>query len=742
MKTNWRDFEGRVRHIAQLIWGRPANPENIAGVDIDAVLHLDPQLSVLIEITKERTLGKVREDVTKLVTAQNTLHARRVIARSYCVVDAESVTEAMRTAGQESGIIVLTASQLSRQFFDFDRYKTARMSAPFGSAVNPLTGEKDDTEYVPVLYRIDGTEQDLTTSDIASHLQAGKHVILLGEYGSGKSRCIRETFRVLSHAALDSFCHPIAIDLRESWGLKRGPELIRRHFEDLGLDELSGQAIRAFNANALVVLLDGFDELGSQAWNNDPARLRAIRAHALQGVRDTLNRTAGGVLIAGREHYFTSTEEMFSALGTNATNCLVVKSREEFTDEQLQEFFDQRGIDIEIPAWLPRRPLICQTINNLSEDDRGAMFDAGASETAFWTHFMRVLCVRDAKIHVTFDPDTIYGVLKTLARLTRTKSSNVGPITLSDMQGAFEGTVGQSPGEEASVMLQRLPSLGRLSRETDDRQFTDLYILDGLRAKDVADITLSSLELVRDVLSAGWGNGLDALGQRILASESTCSDGKLLALIREAAAGGNKTLVTDAVSSLAVRKGEKIDFSGLRLDGYHFISLDLSKRLVENLYFHECTFGRIPFGSDHLKGVEISSCLAERVLGASSDKGLPSWAKLTGDIFESVDNTASIRRIGLKPSQQMLMTTIRKTFFQKGAGRKEEALTRGFARIGNPGLIDKVINLMLHEGLLEVSKGREGAVYIPVRKHTARMKQIMAELSNSKDPLWISVTEM
>jgi hypothetical protein len=138
------------------------------------------------------------------------------------------------------------------------------------------------------------------------------------------------------------------------------------------------------------------------------------------------------------------------------------------------------------------------------------------------------------------------------------------------------------------------------------------------------------------------------------------------------------------------------------------VTLDLSKRDMANITFKDC----------------------------SSVKGLPAWAAgLRSDHFESVDNTASIRRIGLKPAQQMLATTIRKTFLQKGSGRKEEALTRGFSRIGNPGLINKVLNLMITEGLLDTAKGSEGTLYIPVRKHTGRMKTILDELATSKDPL-------
>jgi hypothetical protein len=318
----------------------------------------------------------------------------------------------------------------------------------------------------------------------------------------------------------------------------------------------------------------------------------------------------------------------------------------------------------------------------------------------------------------------------------------VGPVTLSDLQRAFEDIVGQAPGEEASVMLQRLPSLGRLGTETDDRQFTDTYILDGLRAKDVGEIALTSLELIKDVLSTSWANGLDSLGQMILASDVKCSDNKLLALAQQAADSKNKTLASDLIAALFSRKSTPLDFGGIKLSDGHFMLLDFSNRDIQNLTLTNCTFANIIFESRSAKNVRISSSLAEKVTGATSIQGLPTWASLTADSYESAENTASIRRIGLKPAQQMLATTIRKTFFQKGAGRKEEALTRGFARLGTPGLTTKVINILIAEGLIEKVKGQEGALYIPVRKHTGRMKQLLAELTTSNDPLWRAVSDL
>ena len=102
-------------------------------------------------------------------------------------------------------------------------------------------------------------------------------------------------------------------------------------------------------------------------------------------------------------------------------------------------------------------------------------------------------------------------------------------------------------------------------------------------------------------------------------------------------------------------------------------------------------------------------------------------------------NISRIRRIGLSPSHEILTTIIRKTFFQKGAGRKEEALLRGLGRVGAKNMSGKIINLMIRENLLTTFKGDEGPVYAAVRTHTKRMQRLLNELDSSADPLWTKV---
>ncbi len=68
MTHTWKSLEGYVRGIAQLRWNAVCGPEHIHGVDFDGVVRLGADEVVLIEITKQFTLAKVREDIHKIAT--------------------------------------------------------------------------------------------------------------------------------------------------------------------------------------------------------------------------------------------------------------------------------------------------------------------------------------------------------------------------------------------------------------------------------------------------------------------------------------------------------------------------------------------------------------------------------------------------------------------------------------------------------------------------------------------------
>jgi energy-coupling factor transporter ATP-binding protein EcfA2 len=709
MAVSWASFEDKVRAAASYIYNGQCVPKNVGGVDIDGVILLSEDVQIFIEMTERRELDKVREDINKLNLARSAyLATNHSYPRCFCVVNG-TITRAMKDAGAPLKIQVLSFYEFSSIFFDFEKYRHARAMAAFSSAVNPLTGTKDEREYIPVSYHIDGTTKEIVVADIAKMLRDGRKVILLGEYGTGKSRCSRELFGLLAETATADNLYPLALDLRDFWGLRRAPELITRHLGELGLDhQLQNAAVRALNAERTILLLDGFDELGSQAWSNDSEKLRAIRAKSLEGVKELITRGRKGILISGREHYFNNNEEMFAALGLSVENSIVVRCKDEFTEDEMREFFRRYvADDILMPDWLPRRPLVCQTIANMDSDELDQMFGVGRDELSFFDHFMKVLCQRDALIRASFDANAIEAVLSRLARLTRTRPANVGPITLSDVQAAFVSVVGQMPVEEASLMLQRLPALGRVKAETNDRQFIDSYILDGLRAKDAGALFKMVDRSLSSVVDTAFANPLDELGQRILARDVAARPKNALEVAKRAAAAANRVLACDIVAAFLQAGFGRVDFERLAIKDGNFLKLDFTKAISENLSIAETVFGTLVLPSSAPPNTTIKKCLAERVIGVSSPTALPAWVEeLDADRFDSTESISRIRQIGLDPAHEILVTIIRKTFFQKGSGRKGEALLRGLGQLAEKGAAAKILNYLLILGLNENSKIR------------------------------------
>ena len=351
--------------------------------------------------------------------------------------------------------------------------------------------------------------------------------------------------------------------------------------------------------------------------------------------------------------------------------------------------------------------------------------------------------LRDARIHVSFDADTIFSIFVQLARLTRSRPANVGPISLADLQQAFEACTGAAPVEEAAVMLQRLPSLGRVSAESNDRQFVDVYILDGLRAKDVISTCLGPSNDFLVAASSQWSNPLDDLGQRVLADDSSLTALSKIDFAARCLAAGNRTMACDLIAS-SMRSADKlVDFKGIKVENGDFKILNLRESTISNLNLKDCYIGELVLPAKGAVNSKIERCITPRVIGITSPAGLPYWIDhLEAESFDSVASVSRIRQIGLPPSHEILTTIIRKTFFQKGSGRKEEALLRGLGSPATRNLTRKILNLLVREKFLTTFKGDQGDVYTPVRSHTQRMQRMLDELRSSDDTVWKQVGEL
>ena len=140
MGTSWKSLEDYVRGVAELRWNAQCRPEHIDGVDFDGVVRVSADELILIEITKERTLQKVRDDINKLLPTKVNLATQGLICRAFIVLE-EEPTNSMVEAGKVSHIAVMSANSFERSFFDFESYNALRIKLPFGSAVDSKTGE-------------------------------------------------------------------------------------------------------------------------------------------------------------------------------------------------------------------------------------------------------------------------------------------------------------------------------------------------------------------------------------------------------------------------------------------------------------------------------------------------------------------------------------------------------------------------------------------------------------------------
>lgn len=742
--ATWKSLEDNVRQYAEYIWDRPAKPDRINGVNYDCVINKSELEIVIIEITENNSLNKIRDDSAKINTVRIQNSSLGIVVRSFIVCDFQP-TQGMIDAGKANFVEVISFPDFQKKFFDFHSYKTIRQRKQFGSAIDPVTGKKDESIYTPVRYRVSGSSDEITISDIADKIINGEKIILLGDYGTGKSRCFKELFSELSERVEKSYTYPIAIDLKDTWGLENAVEILRRHFSHLGISEAdTNNVVKAYNGDSLCFLLDGFDEIGSKPWNENKKRLEELRRYALQGVKELLTQSSSGFIISGRDHYFNSNAEMFKALGLNEKDVTVIQCKSEFSYEEFCAFLDLNRIDIQMPEWVPKKPLILKTIASMNISELTALFQGDSdSDISIWHKFIEYMCERDSKIHAVLDGDTVKEVLKTLAKKTRNKPLNIGPLSESEIIDAFYEVTNSHPNEQATVMLQRLPGLGRVSSETGDRNFIDDFILDGLRALDVSTVIETSND---KVLNEHWIHPLNKLGSEVLAydidqkSNHSIFIDKVKKSIRNNK--NNKIIISDIVSALSKSRIDTIDYNCCTFVEPHFGHLDFINNKIENITFSDGIFEELVLGKVDPNNIKIVDSTIEKLIGIPSKEGIPKWIENSSVTdFKSIDTLTSIKNSGLTDGQTILVSILIKVYKQAGNGRLEHTLTKGLTHV-NKRILKDILHYLVQNKFLLTSRDRGEKIYKPVRKLQGRIDGILNELDRSKDDLWLYVTKL
>lgn len=742
----WQDLERRIRNIASNRWNCNATTETIAGVKCDCVLNPQPDEWIIVEITEESSLEKVRTDIAKLVTVKQSLFMNNVFARCYFVMK-NTPTDSMRAAGDAQKIFVRSAEEFQNEYFQYSNYVYTRKKKQFGSLINIETGEPESNIYIDVSYSNLKTGKDLSIDEIINLLKSGKKVILKGDFGLGKSRCVKQIFDILTQDVVRS-PYTIAINLREHWGAKRALEILNRHFSELGLD--AQNFIKTYEQPNTIYLLDGFDEIGTQSWSSDPRKMQHLREISVCALKDLVGQVQGGVLITGREYYFNSDAEMLSSLGLSSSQTILLECHQEFTDTQLLKFIAQNipATDAEkalssLPAWFPKRPIVIQLLLKYASDIFTIDY-ALEDICSFWHALLSKICEREARIYPTLNPEIIKNVLLYLADRTRSNSGNTGPISQSDLSDAFESAAGFRPNDESSIMLQRLPSLGRISADSPDRQFLDSFILNGLRAENIIQLSKSWNS---SMLNIAWKCPLDLTGLHII-SEYIKKDAKridlFISIARNASSSENKILASDIVSALCLLDTEYIDFQDLFITDAHFSYLSFEGKEINRLSISNSCIERINLtNSKFTDQVQIRDCIISTIYGISSIESVPSQIiDCDIDNYEALATTTLIKRANLSLSQKLLVDMLQKIFFQPGAGRKEAALLRGMGVSANKPLGERILRKLMDENFVTRHKGDEGYIYKAQRSQTGRVKKIMTDLTLSNDPLWKYISSL
>lgn len=757
------ELEQQVRNIATLRWGVTAQTEHIAGVNYDCILRPASDEIVAVEATCQSNADKLRKDINdRLVHLKRYYQNSVEVIRCYFVMSQEP-SPAMVEYGRSAGIRVMSIKQFQNDLLNYDAYVSRRLSKPFGSAINPLTGKNDEFKYISVGYT-GYNKQEYSIDDIIDLLERNKKVILLGEYGSGKSRCIYEIFKKMAKKQDNRYI--FSVNLRENWGLDRKAEILTRHFSDLALGSMTDAAIRVSESRQCCLLLDGFDEIGIQGWSTNPAKIVATRRAALKGVCELIQSASGGVLITGRPQYFNSYKEMFQALGLssagiqevnegtdafeippNRNDIVVLRCPDQFTDSQMKQYLSKanEGLVDLVPDWIPKRPMIYNILNNIPNEELEKISTCGSSFVGYWNLLIQYICEREARIRGgIWDGEIILGILKEAVHILFQKGNDTSPISPDELNAAFKTATGISPDGDASVILQRLPGLGRVSAENPDRKFTDTFLLNGLKASYLLDIIHKG-----DTAPANetWEGFIGDIGFNILCDDYMTDSSPYINYLRAAHTSPNQylrgiliLLITDIEDGFDFKNTvvKNVDFFGSS------IPVQLKKGFL-NLTFEECTFATLDITECTSTSLHIcNGSMINKLIGIGDIAGKPSW----------IDNTCSIdtcqphwevshlrKDQSLSASQRAFISIIKKVFFQDWSGRQESALLRGI-KYDERAYIRPILELLKQRGIIEERTINKKVIYYQKRAQRNRMSQIHSDLTLSDDPIWKEISQM
>lgn len=739
------EFEAEVRRIARALWGRfngDGGALIVEGRERDCIFETE-YLTHYIECTRLRTLDKVREDAKKMVRYREELSRRGRMVKLWIVTENEPTAD-QRTEAQGKNIDILSLQQFERKLIDVDAYLETRKNYRFGSATDPDTDSYDlsKVKYQETVIRDEISGVGLSISQVSDLLLEGEQIVLLGDYGMGKSVTLREIFFDLRKRRVKGqIAHtPVLLNLRDHWGQRSVSEALERHGREIGFGNPE-QLVRALFAGKLIILLDGFDEAASIQWTpREPARMREARRSAVGLVKEfaKIARNGQGFIVAGRDHFFDSRAEMSPALGlVSSAKRLVLDG---FSLSEMKQYLASRGFTSDLPDWLPNRPLLLGYLsrgNLLGEILTGS--DNSAPSRA-WDNIVSRICEREAAIHEYLDAGSVRRILEILASRARTTTNGLGPISEQDVFAAFHQATDMEPDEPARPLLMRLPGLSARDQVEGGRTFLDDQMLDVLRAGDVTRFTMNPFE---DPHARAWKNCMGPIGVEVVTNklreiDERSAGGKIFSACTEALRRwASNILCLDLIQAARENSDQReIDFGRITVEGGTLPVLDLGDGpMPRGLKLKSVIIGEFHAPEQSPMGFQLEDCVFERVFGYDSSTSFPDWIKgCDGIVFDDAATNADILRLSELPlGIRVALTVLRKLFFQRGSGRKENALFRGMAQDAQA-IAKSLLPVLQSEGIAFPATTRGNKMWYPIQGERRRVQEILDAPTRTSDP--------
>lgn len=748
-RNEHEQFENDVRRIARQLWpiAEFCGAGMEGGRETDGIFDTEDCRHV-VEATTSRRKAKAEEDIKKLVGLIHKLKARsgtRVV-RGWFITRDEPTADQRQVANRHRDIInTLSFSQFQARLVDSRTYLSLRDQYAFGSVRDPGTGQRDTTiEYVSLDLAKGDSRDVVSRSDIVDLVSKGNTVVLLGDYGAGKSMTLREIYRDLrkSHLKGETSIFPVLLNLRDHYGQSDPSEVLHRHARSIGFSSPS-HLVRAWRAGYVHLVLDGFDEISTVNIQGLWRKLKDNRYRAMEAVRRLIGEhpEAGGLLVAGRAHFFDNPAERRRALGLPVGSVEV--SLNEFTESQITTYLQRSGFPGTVPAWLPSRPLLVGYLaaTGLLADLKSEKPEEQLDPVVGWDILLDRVARREAEIEAGIDGPTVRKILERLATRARFSQSGLGPISQDAVIQAFRDVCGYGPDDQGMVLLQRLPGLGVDREEENSRIFVDEAFVDACRAGDLVAFVRNPFDFDAGVL-AEMESATGSLGIAIACRRAEANHfpaGKVNTALEQAQQHGRTYMVADLARMLlnagfSLRRGVSIygavipelELGGLEVD-------------VSELRFRDCFFARVELdsGTDDSKMPFFGSCFIEDLEGRVSRADLPpdrfDEECIIENYVEAVQTTASVLMLSLPLGTRVCITVLKKIYERRGSGRKENGLYRGMDHRARR-VVPEVLRVLQTEGLAFPCKRKGATIWLPGRDRR-RASRIVAAPNAGDDPV-------